>query len=99
MALEAATQTIELEGTNATRIERFELRDVHLAIPLIVPEDDDGIETLFTMRPVSLNACTHYESRFEFTLTSVLNEDGKDDFIQHCRGVIDVKIKSSGGQI
>lgn len=51
MALEAAT-----DGHRASDIECYEVRDISLSKALIVPEYDYGIETLFTLRPASLNS-------------------------------------------
>ena len=50
MALEAAT-----DCHRASDIECYEVRDISLSKALIVP-DDHGIETLFTLRPASLNS-------------------------------------------
>ena len=106
MALEAATQAIEVGGKEEKDIQNYHIRDVNLQNALIVPQDDHGIEILFTMHPTSLNNTTRHDSRFEFLLTSVINEDGEDSFIEHCRGIIDVVFefescssrKSSGQQ-
>ena len=51
MALEAAT-----DGHTAGDIECYEVRDISFSKALIVLEDDHGIETLFTLRPASLNS-------------------------------------------
>ena len=96
LVLEAATQALEIEGKNAADIQSYEFRDVTLQKALIVPEDDRGIETLLTLRPAPLNTTQRYEARFEFVLTSVVNENGADNFTEHCRGLIDVDLELHG---
>lgn len=96
IALEAATQAVELNDRIASDIQTYEFRDVSLQNALIVPEDDRGIEVLFTLRPASLNNTTRHESRFEFALTSVVSENGKDSFVEHCRGAIHVSFEHDG---
>lgn len=90
VALEAATQAIEVEGGRASDIQSYEFRDVSLQNALIVPEDDLGVETLFNMRLATLNNATRHKARFEFLLTSVMTENDEDKFVDHCRGTIDV---------
>jgi hypothetical protein len=90
MALEAATQCIEIDGKAPETIDSFEFRDVTLQNALLIPEDDAGIEILFTLRPAALNSTLRYESRYDFRLTSVANESGKDVFVEHCKGSVDV---------
>ncbi|KAI1419983.1 hypothetical protein F5Y12DRAFT_720070 [Xylaria sp. FL1777] len=89
MALEAATQVVETEGGNALNIKYFEIRNFSLLKALIVPEDDFGIETLFSLRPASLNAHSRHQWLFDFVLTTVSNVDGVDIFTEHCRGQVE----------
>ncbi|KAI0401422.1 hypothetical protein F4802DRAFT_601014 [Xylaria palmicola] len=90
MVLEAATQFVEIEGLSASDIEYFDIRNVSLSKALIVPEDDFGIETLFTLRPATLNAVARHRRLFDFVLTTVSNENGVDIFTEHCRGQVEV---------
>ncbi|KAI4256798.1 MAG: hypothetical protein LQ352_001923 [Teloschistes flavicans] len=90
IALEAATQAIELESRSLEDIQTFNFTDVSLQNALIVPEDDLGVETLFSMRPASLNNTTRHETRFDFILTSVTSKDNQDKFVDHCRGTVNV---------
>ncbi|KAI1356404.1 hypothetical protein F5Y01DRAFT_309815 [Xylaria sp. FL0043] len=90
MVLEAATQVAETEGLSASDIEYFDIRNVSLSKALIVPEDDFGIETLFTLRPASLNTISRHKWLFDFVLTTVSSDDGVDIFTEHCRGQVEV---------
>ncbi|KAF2181508.1 hypothetical protein K469DRAFT_589235 [Zopfia rhizophila CBS 207.26] len=90
MVLEAAIQVVENEGYKASDVECIEVKDVSLSKALIVPEDDHGIETLFSLRPASLNSVSRHQWLFEFILTSVSTEDGQDTFSEHCRGLVEV---------
>ncbi|KAI1406986.1 hypothetical protein F5Y13DRAFT_207084 [Hypoxylon sp. FL1857] len=93
MVLEAATQVVEVEGRKATDVEYYDIRDVNLSKALIVPETDRGIETLFTLRPATLNASSRHQWLFEFVLTSVSSEEGQDTFSEHCRGLVEVSFE------
>ncbi|KAI1339726.1 hypothetical protein F5Y15DRAFT_423599 [Xylariaceae sp. FL0016] len=90
MVLEAATQVVEVEGLAATDIAHYDIRNVSLSKALIVPEDDFGIETLFTLRPASLNVVTCHKWLFDFLLTTASVEDGVHIFSDHCRGQVEV---------
>ncbi|KAI1264396.1 hypothetical protein F5Y18DRAFT_390351 [Xylariaceae sp. FL1019] len=90
MAIEAATQVVEVEGLEVLSIEYFNIQKVNFAKALIIPEGDFGIETLFTLRPASLNSVARHKWLFDFMLTSVAKDHGKDVFIEHCRGQIEV---------
>lgn len=72
----------------------YELLDVALHKALIVPEDDRGIEVLFTLQREKLNNTSDYESQFSFILTSVNPLNGEDTFVEHCRGTIKVTFKA-----
>jgi hypothetical protein len=50
MAIEAITQINEsLE--KPTLIENYAMRDVKISSPIIIPDNDDGVETLYSFRP------------------------------------------------
>lgn len=96
LVLEAATQVVETEGRDASDVEYYDIRDVSLSTALIVPEDDFGIETLFTLRPASLNAISRHQWIFDFVLTTVSNDEGVDTFIEHCRGQVEIGFEKYG---
>ncbi|KAI1175676.1 hypothetical protein F4777DRAFT_598427 [Nemania sp. FL0916] len=93
IVLEAATQIVETEGRQDVDVEFFDIRDVSLSKALIVPEDDHGIEILFSMRPAPLNSVSRHQSLFEFVLTSVSTEEGRDTFSEHCRGLVEINFE------
>ncbi|KAK8054299.1 hypothetical protein PG996_013600 [Apiospora saccharicola] len=90
MALEAASQIIEMQGRQVSEVECYDIRNVSLSKALIVPEDDFGIETLFTMRPASLNNVSRHQWLFDFVLTTVSTDGGVDTFTEHCRGQVEI---------
>ncbi|KAL8669472.1 MAG: hypothetical protein Q9168_005934, partial [Polycauliona sp. 1 TL-2023] len=94
VALEAATQTMELNGYQASEIQSYEFQDVSLQSALIIPEDDMGVETLFSLRLAGLNNTTRHGSRYDFLLSSVVTEDEEDRFVDHCRGTVSVVLQS-----
>jgi hypothetical protein len=87
---------IEIEGHKAGDVEYFDIRDMSLSKALIVPEDDRGIETLFAVRPASLNTISRQQWLFEFVLTSVSTGDEQDTFSEHCRGLVEVNFEKYG---
>ena len=92
MAIEAATQAVEVNGKEQNNIQNYHLRNVSIQNALMVPEDDHGVETLFTMHPAALNNIARHETRLEFLLTSVANRSGENEFVEHCRGTIEVML-------
>ncbi|KAL4866681.1 hypothetical protein BDV12DRAFT_198902 [Aspergillus spectabilis] len=85
LALEAITQVVEVNGQKATDIESYEFHNVSLQTALIIP-GDGGVEILFTMELKPLNRIERFQSRYDFTLRSVVAEK----FHEHCRGTIEV---------
>lgn len=96
MVLEAATQVVETEGLDASNVEYYDIRNVSLSKALMVPEDDFGVETLFALRPASLNAVSRHQWLFEFVLTTVANDEGVDTFVEHCRGQVEIGFENYG---
>lgn len=96
MILEAATQVVEIEGRDSDEVEYYDIRDVSLSKALIVPEDDRGIETIFALRPASLNSVSRHQWVFEVVLTSVSTEEGQDTFSEHCRGLVEIGFEKYG---
>ena len=96
MILEASTQVAETNGFDASDVEYYDIRNISLFKALIIPEDDFGIETLFTVRPTLLNATARHQWLFDFVLTTVSNEEGVDQFIEHCRGQVEIGFEKYG---
>jgi len=84
MAMEAVTQMWEMAGSKSP-ITNYLLRDVSIKQALITPDDDNGIEVLFNMRP------TVYSDSdiawWDFTVSSV---DARNSFTarEHMAGSI-----------
>jgi hypothetical protein len=96
MVLEAATQVVETEGFHTSDIEYYDIRNVSLSKALIVPEDDFGIESLFALRPASLNTVSRHKWLFDFVLTTISSDGGVDVFTEHCRGQVEVGFEELG---
>ena len=88
MAIEAITQLHELRGLPAASIENYTLRDVSIGKALVTPEDDDGIEVLFNLRP-----SVHGSGWWDFSVSSIGAEDVKKD---HMAGSISINTSPRG---
>lgn len=89
MALEAATQVIEVSGHSFTDIKSLEVQNMTLSRALLL-NDEESIETLFSVSSMVLNESEICQSRFSFKLVSVQDEEGTSSFVEHCRGSIEV---------
>ena len=95
MAIEAVAQTSELRDIHVSQISKFHLQDVYIDAALLVPESG-GIEVLFSLRPAKLNPKVYHESRYDFTVTSVMKTNESDVFTEHCHGQIGFEVSGSG---
>ena len=82
MAIEAANQM----ANHNQRIEGFKLKNVIFKKTLVIPQDDEGVETNFYLREAS-NATDHKGSWYEFRLYSF----SSDKWLEHCYGLIKVE--------
>lgn len=82
MAIEAITQVHELGDSSLKSIESYTLRDVSIKKALVTPEDDEGIEVLFNLRP-----SMHRGEWWDFSVSSVDAEFVKND---HMAGSISI---------
>lgn len=87
MAVEAALQTAERQDLGLSAIKRFNFEDVVLTSALLVPDDDRGVELITSLKPV-FETPFGGETQWTFTVTSVMDADGKDVFTEHCHGNI-----------
>ncbi|XP_014550227.1 hypothetical protein COCVIDRAFT_31971 [Bipolaris victoriae FI3] len=90
MAMEAITQLIETRGENI-HIANYTLRDVTIKKALVTPDDDIGIEVLFSMR-----RSNHLEDEgqctwWDFNVSSV-NQDGQTN--DHMSGSIAINART-----
>ncbi|EER28768.1 polyketide synthase, putative [Coccidioides posadasii C735 delta SOWgp] len=92
MAMEAVTQVNETT-TAPTKIDGYTLRDISIKTALIVPEDDDGIETIFTMHPSIHGEGGSQNVWWDFNIYSI-SQGGIQK--AHMTGMISVNIRPRG---
>ncbi|KAL5371652.1 hypothetical protein DPSP01_014110 [Paraphaeosphaeria sporulosa] len=78
MAIEALTQLNEISDAPKD-IKGFTLRDVSIKQALVTPDDDDGIEVLFTMAPSVKNETDSTTEWFDFTASSIAQNGERKD--------------------
>jgi acyl transferase domain-containing protein/NADPH:quinone reductase-like Zn-dependent oxidoreductase len=87
MAVEAIRQINE-SSEKPVSIESYVLRDVSIKTALVTPDDDDGIEVLFTMRP-----SVYGHGSWDWSVSSVSGEGVKKD---HMAGSISINTRPRG---
>ena len=83
MAIEASLQWSRLKG-RTERISRYRLREVNIGKPLLIPDNAEGVETTFSLRPYSRSERDVWA---EFRIFSYCKTDG---WTEQCRGLITV---------
>ncbi|MCJ1424399.1 hypothetical protein MMC29_002287 [Sticta canariensis] len=96
MALEAATQVIEIDGIDSQNIRSYELRDIILHTALIVPDNNRGVDLLLALHQVSLSNNSYHKYLYTFIVTSVTESNNGEYFIEHARGHVGVNFEDSG---
>ncbi|RDW80312.1 lovastatin diketide synthase LovF [Coleophoma cylindrospora] len=86
MAIEAVTQMNETSCT-PLEITGYTLRDIAIKAALVIPDDNDGIETLFSLQP-SVHA-----DWWEFDVSSC-SQDGH--WNNHMMGTIGINVRAPG---
>ncbi|KAJ5002828.1 Highly reducing polyketide synthase alt5 [Colletotrichum sp. SAR 10_66] len=87
MAIEACKQLVD----PALKLAGFRFKDVSFHNALDIPEDAEGIETRFHLRPLWEGTSSQSATWSEFELWSYQN----DEWRNHCRGWIQADIDSS----
>ncbi|CAN8101888.1 unnamed protein product [Discula destructiva] len=87
MAIEAVRQVHEL-GDAPEPIENYSIRDVGIQTALVTPDDDDGIEVLFNMRP-----SVHGDHLWDWRVSSIDVTSVKKD---HMQGKIGINTRPRG---
>ncbi|KAL8716996.1 MAG: hypothetical protein Q9225_005722 [Loekoesia sp. 1 TL-2023] len=91
MAIEAATQ-MNVDSVDTLDIRSFTLRKVSIETALVVPDDDNGVETLFAIRSCtrgsSLPAKNSSRQWYTFSVSSIGLEE--KTWNQHASGMIGV---------
>ncbi|RYP59770.1 hypothetical protein DL771_010748 [Monosporascus sp. 5C6A] len=90
MAIEAITQLNELSD-NPVEINNYVLRDVSIKKALVTPDDDDGIEVMYNMRPSTFAESDSKTTWWDFSVSSV---DGNGVKKEHMAGSISVNTGS-----
>ena len=85
MAIEAISQ-LNKDSSKPLDIESYVLRDINIKTALVTPDDDDGVEVLFSMRPSMYTNDTGI-SWWDFATTSVSN---KTEWKEHIVGTIGI---------
>ena len=92
MAIEAITQLNELSA-NPVKIEGYVLRDISIKAALVTPDNDNGIEVIYNMRP-SIHSETGSQSAWwDFNVSSISEDGHKND---HIAGSISINARERG---
>lgn len=89
MAIEAITQLNELSEKPVT-IDNYVLRDVSIKKALVTPDDDDGIEVLFNLRPSPRG-----REWYDFSVSSIDSENVEKE---HMAGSISINTSPRGSK-
>jgi acyl transferase domain-containing protein/NADPH:quinone reductase-like Zn-dependent oxidoreductase len=92
MAMEAITQIHEL-GPNKTIIEGYVLRDISIKAALVTPDDDDGIEVIYNMRPSVHSEADAQNEWWDFSVSSISDDGYRND---HIAGSISINTRARG---
>ncbi|KAL8717879.1 MAG: hypothetical protein Q9181_008266, partial [Wetmoreana brouardii] len=84
MAVEASTQRSRLDHRDDS-ITDYRLRDIFIGKPLMIPNNAEGVETQFVLRPYNRSALKSSDAWDEFRLFSHTKSNG---WSEHCRGLI-----------
>lgn len=87
MALEAAAQMADPD----LEVDGYELRDIVVGNALIVPRDEEGVETMLHLRPWRTGSRATTSAWHEFTIYS---RPGREAWSQNCTGLLTVRYKN-----
>nr|ALQ32864.1 putative polyketide synthase [Fusarium gaditjirri] len=85
MALEAAFQINDIQKRDP--IAGYKIRDVSISRALVVPQTDEGVEVVFSMRPSPTSSVGSSNTWSEFRIFSHTPAGG---WMEHCRGLVSV---------
>jgi acyl transferase domain-containing protein/NADPH:quinone reductase-like Zn-dependent oxidoreductase/SAM-dependent methyltransferase len=91
MAVEAMRQMAKMKPTKL-RVSGYELRDINIGKALVIPETNDGVETMLTMRPLNTSSKESSDLWQEFR---VFSHGSSEDWTEHCRGRIAYRMESA----
>ena len=92
MAMEAVTQLHELDSSPA-KIESYVLRDISIKAALVTPDDDDGIEVIYNMRPSVYSEANSQNGWWDFSVSSISKDGYQND---HIAGSISINTRKRG---
>lgn len=92
MAIEAASQLVQMRGIEVSKIVGYRIREVHISKALIMEESTD-YETSVELRPHAEGLKSYSDDWDEFRLCSWTSGRG---WLEHCRGL--VQVKKEGGK-
>lgn len=92
MAIEAITQLNE-DAINPVPIEGFVLRDISIKTALVTPDNDTGVEVIFTMHPSVFSVTEKNNTWWDFNISSV-SEAGH--WNNHMTGTISINTRYRG---
>jgi acyl transferase domain-containing protein len=95
MAVEASRQLTQ--RNHETRfITGYSFRDISIGKALIIPDDSEGVETIFSLRPYANSAGSSSRIWSEFRVFSYSVNDG---WSENCRGLVSVKLVSDVDEV
>ena len=92
MAIEAITQLNDI-SPHPVKIEGYVMRDISIKAALVTPDDDDGIEVIFNMRPSVNNDTASLGGAWDFSVSSISEEGHRND---HIAGSISINTRPRG---
>ena len=95
MAIEAALQRSRLKDLAVTP-SSYELRDISFGKMLIVPDNAEGVETMFTLRPYNRSSRKSSDLWDEFRVFSYSTNEGWNE---HCRGLVCVQYEKPSSEV
>ena len=95
MAIEAALQRSRLKEPAVTP-SSYKLRDINIGKMLLVPDNPEGVETKFTLRPFNCSSRKSSDLWDEFRVFSYSTNEGWNE---HCRGLICVQYEKPSSEV
>ncbi|KAI9164038.1 Reducing polyketide synthase DEP5 [Paramyrothecium foliicola] len=90
MAIEAITQLNDL-ADKPVEVSSYVLRDVSIKKALVTPDDDNGVEVMFNMRPSVFDEAAATSAWWDFSVSSI---DGEGVQREHMAGSVSINTRS-----
>ena len=95
MVIEAALQRSRLKEL-AVKPSNYKFRDINIGKMLLVPDNAEGVETMFILRPYNRSSRKSSEVWDEFRVFSYSTNEGWNE---HCRGLICVQYERQSSEV